>query len=179
MNRRLSHRVAPLVVGTVVIMLLGSQALAQPATSASLYQSGGWSSAAGPSAASRFAPRLTTTDSSSYWTCDVWARSSADWLVAEAQAALFVDGRIVAAYTFYPNFWGATGSTGATVEAGLEPRYIYCEAYVSDLYGSANDGVGATLPARAPTDLRSVPPDQWTYTAPGRLPAEADMGDLG
>jgi hypothetical protein len=80
---------------------------------------------------------------------------------------LKVDNQPIAAGGFAANYWGAVYQVGEWVDATLAARTVTCEIYVADTYGSVYASDSAQVPPRIPQDLKSVPSDSFTYTAPG------------
>jgi hypothetical protein len=92
-----------------------------------------------------------------------------NWLAAYASSWSIQYPQVTSAYTVQQGLGRATGISGGLSNIdGLwtDERYQPRPEGTCDMIDVAADAQG-NVTARAPQDLRSVPPDQYTYTRPG------------
>lgn len=171
-KRRSPGKRAPfqLTIATASVAMFWSSPVAAQSPSASVSL---WQASSSPASVTQAQPSVlrksleTQSEAEAMWYCEGFAASSEPWLTADVHLRLKLDSTVLADAFYSANYWGATYTLSRVVAATTYPRTLYCEILVQDLNGSVSGSQSAQITPRSPQDLRSVPPDSFTYTSPG------------
>ena len=147
------------------VVVLGCLGIAGPVAAQSPTASASLSS--GSSFQARAATDHNTMATQQLWFCEGFAASSEPWHTASVYLRLKLDNTVLQDAGYAANYWGATYSLSWSVALDPYPHTLTCEILVNDPNGSASDSASAQIGPNLPADLRSVPPDTFTYVSPG------------
>lgn len=161
-GRRVGRIQITIAVVSLAVLWTSPVAAQNPSAGVSLWQDSGFQASASSQ------PQVETQSAAeTLWYCEGFAASSEPWLNADVHLRLKLDSTILADAYYSANYWGATYTLSRTVAAEPYARTISCEILVQDMNGSASGSQSAQITPRTPQDLRSVPPDSFTYRSPG------------